>query len=172
MFAPLDPYQRAKSISLTIAETTSIGDLIKKTKEILEEFRVLDPNYPVALDDLCTCDVWNKDVYEWYDPKDDVEKVRETDETFIYQLRPLSEVQAMEESHAGTTTGEVTLETLGIRNVARPKRYQLDVSSLTQINRSDGWTAVLQKHLRQRFQSEERIKRRADKPLQATRQLY
>ena len=78
-FVPLDPYQRAKSVSLTIAKTASIGDLIKKRKEILEKFGVLDPNYPVALDDLCACDVWNKDVYEWYDPKDDVEKIRETD---------------------------------------------------------------------------------------------
>jgi hypothetical protein len=40
-------------------------------------------------------DVWQKELYSWYENTHDIDRIRDNDETFVYQLRPLAEVQAI-----------------------------------------------------------------------------
>jgi hypothetical protein len=54
-----------------------------------------DKNVALPLEDLYPVDVWQKEIYIWYENTHDIDRIRDSDETFVYQLRPLAEVQAI-----------------------------------------------------------------------------
>jgi ubiquitin carboxyl-terminal hydrolase 4/11/15 len=147
-YVPLDPLQRAKSVSVTISKAAAMLELLKKVKGQLEKHGLIDPNTPFCLEDLCPVDVWQKEIYSWYENTHDIDRIRDNDETFVYQLRPLAEVQAIAADIAKDADDDATSSIIGLRSNHRSRRYQVDVGTMTRINRENEWTNELSNYLR------------------------
>jgi hypothetical protein len=159
-------------LALKVPKTATVEEMVKYS--LIPELRKLG-HYKVAVplpEDVCLNDIWKKEVFAWLDPKTEVEKIRDNDETFIYELRPLAEIRQMEEQIASTTSSrdESTAETLGIQNIKRIHHFTLDIATLTKFNKGDEWGKVLPQYLmtptyfwncfspRNRGSSEERVR--------------
>jgi ubiquitin carboxyl-terminal hydrolase 4/11/15 len=147
-YVPLDPRQRVKSVSITISKTAAMLELLKKVKGQLEKYGLIDKNANLPLEDLCPVDVWQKEIYSWYEDTHDIDRIRDNDETFVYQLRPLAEVQAVAADTAKDEDDDATASIVGLRGKNRSRRYQIDVGTLTRINHEGEWTNELSNYLR------------------------
>jgi ubiquitin carboxyl-terminal hydrolase 4/11/15 len=150
-FVPLDPNKRAKTVSVTLSKTALISELLRKVKGQLEKFAVVSQGSSLVLEDLCAVDVWQNEVYEWYEEKQDLDRIRDNDETFIYQLRPLAEVKAIAADIGKYVDDEAEASILGLRSSSRSRRYQIDVGTLTRLNRESEWTNEMSNYLRNRL---------------------
>lgn len=146
-FVPLDPTSPAKTMSITLPKTSVVSELTRKVKAQLEKLGIIDERNPIALEDLCPVDVWQKEVYAWHGDKHEVDRIRENDETFVYQLRPLAEVKAAAAGISSEEEDDTTASIIGLRSTKRARRYQIDVGTLTRINRGNDWMDELLKYV-------------------------
>ena len=147
-YVPRDPAQPAQKIQVKVNKTANVEELLKNLRDELPKLGLVDPAVPpIPLENLCLTDVWQSAFYSWIEPESEVENIRDNDKPFVYELRPLAEVQQIEkniDAAANSTTGDVnTAESLGIRDIQRSHRYHLDVATLTRVNAGDAWTKEL-----------------------------
>jgi len=138
-FVPLDPSQRMKSISLTLNKAASISKLMKKMNEELVEQGF--SNEPIPLDDLCPVDVWSHEVFSWYKHDGEIDRIRDSDHTYIYQLRSLEEIHAASEDKADTA------EDANFGETRTKHRFKLDLETMTKLNKEDEWQSILEKYV-------------------------
>lgn len=141
-FIPLDPNQKMKNLQLTISKTATMSKLMEKMNEELIRLGIC--NEPIPTHDLCPVDVWSHEVFSWYSDDSEIDRIRDSDTTYIFQLRPLSEVQEVgkndeESDNFDNKFGE-----------SRTKhRYQLDLGTMTKLNLNDEWMKELEKYVHQ-----------------------
>lgn len=157
-FVPLDPLERPKILMISILKTANVEDLLKKLRvQLNDQFPSLSkaPGLPL-LEDLCPTDIWQKEVHSWLTHKDEVDKIRDNDVTFVYELRPTKEIRRQfdeKQALAGSTGDDIQAVDdadalrLGIPIKNREKCYRLDLATLTQLNRGDAWIESFQKYL-------------------------
>ena len=144
-FVPLNPQQRAKIYPITINKLASMGDLVKKV-----QVAIAVDGHNVHIDDLAICDVWKKDIHSWHALDSDLDIIRESDETAVYELTPLAKIR--EESKALKAKETVDLISLGLDSrTTRPRRYQLEVAELRRINECEQWVKEMEKYVRSYF---------------------
>lgn len=141
-YVPLDPAKRLQKISVSLPKSATIQELCKRVKDQLPKLGI---NEDPALEDLCPTDVWQKELYTWYNLNDEVDKIRDTDDTYIFALRPASEIRAT--SHKSSEEGDDELEVYNIKE-PRKKRFSLDLPTMTRLNAGDAWTSEFAKYLR------------------------
>lgn len=139
-FVPLDPDRRMRTLSLTLSKTATINVLLTKLNEELVNDGIIDR--PIPLEDLCAADVWSNEVFGWYQDATEIDRIRDADKTFIYQLRPLSEVReesksAVEEKSAESILGQTK----------RARKFNLDLETLTRLNNEEDWKTELEKYV-------------------------
>ena len=144
-FVPLDPNERRKSLSVTLSRAATVGKLVTKVAEQLMKIGFSANGKPFALEDLCPCDVWSHDVYNWYGMDDEIDKIRDTDETAIYQLLPKSELVEEEVRSDVSADEEAIAEKLDANY--RVFRFKLDLSSTLTLNNNDEWKAAIENYL-------------------------
>jgi ubiquitin carboxyl-terminal hydrolase 4/11 len=144
-FVPLDPMQRMKNVNITIAKTASISKLMGKLNEQLVQCKERDQ--PIPLTDLCAVDVWSHSVFKWFTGDHDIDGIRESDTTFIFELRPLSEFQEAAKQKENST--EDDLSTVDNKAKCRPHRFKLDLVTMTKLNKQDEWKVVLENYVQQ-----------------------
>jgi len=151
-FVPLDPMKRAQNISVTVHKNGTMEDLAFKLLEQLKKLKIVSETDPVTRADLCMADVWNKDIYSIFTDKDEIDRIRDNDDIFVYQLEPLSEVREIEKKNiAAREASVIDTASLGLRERSTPRRYKLDLPTLTRINRGDEWWQEMTKFLRSEF---------------------
>lgn len=173
-YVPRDPRNCALRLALRVPKSATADELVKNA--LIPALRKLgNRNYKIAIplpDDVCFNDIWKKEVFAWLDPKVEIEKIRDNDETFVYELSPLAEIRQIEEQLASTASSrdEITAENLGIQSIKRIHHFTLDIATLTKFNRGDEWGKVLPLYLstpnyfwncfspRNRGSSEERVR--------------
>lgn len=143
-FVPLDPDQRPQKLTLIIQKTATIADMISKCRERMISIGTEEAD--LEIEDMIAIDVWNKEVFKWYKDEDEVETIRDSDETFIYQLRPLKEVRRLSTTTPSNTENEDALESSELASSGR--KYQLDVATLRRLNQGDAWSNELKEYLR------------------------
>jgi ubiquitin carboxyl-terminal hydrolase 4/11/15 len=74
-----------QNFSVTLSKTSTIGTLQKK---VLEQ----SGRRELALENTAACDVWSNSVYTFHQPEDDLDNIRQTDTTYIYELRNLTDM--------------------------------------------------------------------------------
>lgn len=147
VFVPLDPEERPRRLVLSISKNASIADLILKCHDRLVDLG-MDPS-ELAVEDMVAIDIWSNEVYSWYEDKILVETIRDTDETFIYALRPLSEVRRLSSTPPSTSESEEHADTLVASHLpSSGRKYQLDIATLRKLNHSDNLHSVINGYLR------------------------
>ena len=121
-------------IQMTVPKTGTILTLKKKVVEQSQTMNVEGVN----LKDLLAVDVWNNEVYTVYKPSDDVDKLRDTDITFVYQLTPSSQLRVPDTSGPAIVAPEK-------RN--RPNRIKPSVEDLAMLNSGEKWMKIIEDHV-------------------------
>lgn len=140
-FVPLDPTKRMRSMSLTVSKSALVSGLLKKMNEELVEKGVISE--PIPREDLAAADVWNHEIFGWLQQSTDVDRIRDNDNTFVYQLQTLAEVQ--EQSKEVEEMKIIPVDVFG--RAKRKRRYTLDIDTMTMLNREDDWQKSLEKYV-------------------------
>lgn len=144
IFVPLDPDKRPVKLSLMVPKAGSIVDLIQKCQERLVALGM--DSEKILLEDLVAVDVWNREIYAWYENTQDVDRIRDTDETYIYQLRPLNEIRRLSVAPPSNMESEDALESTELASSGR--KHQLDIATLSRLNSGDTWSKDFAHYLR------------------------
>ena len=133
-FAPLEGPKREIQITMPKA-----GTILTMQKKVVEQWQKIGGK-TIDLKDLVAVDVWNGEVYSIYKGIDEVDKVRDTDITFMYQLTPSSELKIIEEEPLPISLPEK-------RN--RPNRVKPAVADLANLNIGENWKTTIDEHVTQ-----------------------
>ena len=139
IFVPLDSNKRMQKLTLTLNKSLTITGLLEKLNEELVRTRTCTK--PIPLPDLCTIDMSNNKVFKWYKNEDSIDRIRDFDETYVYQLRPLEEIQkimSLSDDSVNDTFNDLTLNSI--------ERIKLDQASRTLLNEGDQWKDELEKY--------------------------
>ena len=131
IFVPMDPNKKNQKLALTVAKTATIADLLQKMNEELVRTGICAQS--ISLQDLSPVEVYEKEIFKWHEIKDHVESIKEFDQTFVYQLRSLEEVQKSHIDSEKASTATHYLET------SRKSRIELDVQSRIELEKTDRW---------------------------------
>jgi ubiquitin carboxyl-terminal hydrolase 4/11/15 len=135
-FIPLDPEKRPIKMTLIVPKIGSIADLITKCRERLIGLG-LDPT-EITDEDLVAVDIFNEKVYAWHNPADAIDKIKDGDLTYIYQLRSLNEVRRL--STTPVQNQDESESDLNESELASTGRmHQLDPASLRRLNLGTAW---------------------------------
>jgi len=138
-FVPLNPTRRMQKFTLTLAKTSTIAGLLEKLNEELVKTGNCMESIP--LHDLCSVDINNNKIFKWYQNEDTIEVIKDYDETRIYQLRPLEEVQKImseeDEEINFLSNGSCT---------SSNRRVKLDESTITELHKKHRWKDELEKY--------------------------
>lgn len=141
-FVPLDPTQRMRSMSLTVSKTALVSGLLHKMNTELVEKGVIEE--PIPLEDLAVADIWNGEIFGWLQQNSDADRIRDSDKTFVYQLRALGEVQA--DSKDIEEKNVPPVEVFG--RPKRKRRYTLNLATQTRLNGEDTWQKELENYVK------------------------
>jgi len=127
-------------MSITISKAAVLNALLTKVNEELVEHGVLKEAIP--LEDLCAADVWSNEVFSWYKHTADIDRIRDSDKTFIYQLHTLSELQQESKPKEEDPVNE---DVFG--QVKKTRKYKLDLESMIRLNAGDAWQTEIEKYV-------------------------
>lgn len=71
-----------REIKMKLEKGVKFSVLLEKLSEIVE----------VASDDLCITDLWNMEVYKFYESSDSIDEIGSSDTPFVFQLSPLKSI--------------------------------------------------------------------------------
>jgi ubiquitin carboxyl-terminal hydrolase 4/11 len=141
-FVPLDPALRIQELTIRIEKVASVRELVSKALQQLDSLGIVSN---VDIDDILPADIWQKEVYEVLELPSSVERIRDNDETYLFQLTP----KRIIESDAGLKERESEFASdLGMRDRSTPMRYRLDEATKARIDHGDVWITELSKYLR------------------------
>jgi ubiquitin carboxyl-terminal hydrolase 4/11 len=139
-FLPLDPIgKRIQKVSLTLPKTSTIAGLLGKLNENLVKREVVRAAIP--LHDLVPADMWSGEIFSWHRVDDDVDRIRDTDKTFVFQVRPIECVR--DKSGKDSEAAASTL----VEGSTRP-RLRLQIADLTRLNDSNKWMEALESYMK------------------------
>lgn len=148
-FVPLNPNVRPRSMQVTINKMCKIKDLLSKLASDLNQMGFAGPSVPLQPCDLCAVDVWNQEIFKWYKEDDEIDRLRDNDLTFIYQLWPLSELHPVKKQVNDAATQDADASSLHLPEWSPNQRhYKLDTATLTRLNKKDEWANQFTKYLR------------------------
>lgn len=145
-FVPLNPTIRPQEIKVKVTRTATIKELKQALMDDLKRYGVVTEEETNARsEDLCAVDIWDKTVYDWHDDEASVEKIRDNDNTFIYQLRPLVELQGRVYESDEQELADF-YKRMEMRQMPEPFSTMDDDSNFY-ITRGENWKTVLSRYL-------------------------
>lgn len=149
-FVPLDPLRRPQKLGVKVSKLATIEELVRRLIEQVGT-EILGST---TVDDFVVCDVWKHSIFAWLSHKEDLDKIRDSDETYVYQVRSLTEIRQCEALWNDETANDAPngdfdkeiLQQLGLKEWKRTGKrrpYQLDLETLTKLNRLH-WSQPLQ----------------------------
>ena len=87
-FVPMNPNDGAKKINVTLNKLANMSDLKEKivNVECLKSSNISQNN-------IILVEIWNGEVYSFYNDNDNIDKIRESDKTLAYEVAPHSSMQ-------------------------------------------------------------------------------
>ena len=126
-----------RNMTITVSKMATMNAMLKKVAEKINPKNKTKVNE----NDLLVVDVWNNEVFSWYNPDDEIDKIRDTDTTFIYELRPASSFPSIDSSQvAEARSNELEIET---RTKNRLPFLDLDCPDVCGLDKNDKWIDVL-----------------------------
>jgi len=117
-------------MTVTVPKVGKISDLLTEVNEKLVKLGFCEE--PIPLEDMCATDVWSHDINTIYENHQAVDLIQDRDKTYIYQLRPLKEIQALHKEGEGGASDKVW-------DAPTKHRIKLDLQTMTKLNLNDQW---------------------------------
>jgi len=151
-FVPLDSRRRNMSLSVTLSKTSTFEALQEKISEALRSDIGGFDAAEVDKANLCVVDMWNSEIYKFFDSKDEISCIKETDETYVYQLTPVSVIRAEEiDEEMSNAMDDDATGNNGDGKDDREERCcgvnELDNSTKLMLDRNDVWMKELEKYV-------------------------
>lgn len=127
------------TFSLVIHKMASIETMQKMIITKYKELKGQD----IVMDDVVSVDIFHNHFWGYHESNECVDKIRETDVTYMYQLKSVDDVK---KKSAETTTGGCNTIHLASQALHSKRKYQphcLSLSSLREVNSGDDWIDVL-----------------------------
>lgn len=140
-FVPLDSNTSMKNMTLTLNKNGTMRELMEAMNDKLIQQGTISEAVP--LEDLCAADVWSHEIFSWYEDTSEIDRIRDSDHTFIYQVRTLAEVQ---EAPTSTTSKVSPDDVFG--KAKRTRKFTVDLDTMTRLNKDDEWQIELEKYVR------------------------
>lgn len=141
-FVSISPADRMKKLNVTLSKTADIGDLATKISIIVNQTRRQDD--AIDASNILIAEVWNKEVYKFYDKTDEVAKINETDAIFAYEVSSIDSIHAeIGSEHDYLSCNDQNTE----EDLDGNFRTSLDLETITKLNKS--WDDVLASYLSQ-----------------------
>ena len=137
IFVPLDPDKRMQKLALTVSKAAKVADLLQNMNEELVKTQVC--TQPIPLQDLCPVEIYDKKIFKWHDLEDDIDGIKEFDKTYVYQLKPLEEVQKSYEDDEEISNDARNWE------MSRTSQCESDLSSRMELDIGDQWKENLER---------------------------
>jgi len=130
-----------RKINVTVSKTSTVSSLCEKIAEQVEE--------DVDKDDLCIADVWSDEVYTFFSPTDEVSRIRDSDQSYAFQLTPVPQLHSDEqtgeqECFRGTTM--FFLSSGGLVDQLEHADEEMDAATKLKLSNKDKWISVLEKY--------------------------
>eukprot|EP00546_Thalassionema_frauenfeldii_P013290 CAMPEP_0178928376 /NCGR_PEP_ID=MMETSP0786-20121207/19862_1 /TAXON_ID=186022 /ORGANISM="Thalassionema frauenfeldii, Strain CCMP 1798" /LENGTH=1163 /DNA_ID=CAMNT_0020604219 /DNA_START=39 /DNA_END=3530 /DNA_ORIENTATION=- len=117
------------------------GTLLTLQKKVCEQWHQYCGD-SLEVRDMIAVDVWNGEIYSVYKENDEIDKIRDTDVTYIYQMVPSARL-IQEEKIDDSAIVERPMSR------SRSNRIKLPVEDLTEINSGEKWRKEIDKHVQQ-----------------------
>lgn len=141
-FVGISPAEYMRKLNVTLSKTADIRELAVKISVLVNQTRHRDES--VDASNIVIAEIWNKEVYKFYDKTDEVAKINETDAIFAYEVASLDCIHAdMDSEHDYESYNDQTTEVDQEENF----RTSLDEETITKLNIS--WEDVLASYLAQ-----------------------
>lgn len=140
-FVPLDPNAKRRKIEVTVSRHSTISSLNEKI------VHALSPDLQIEKEDICLADVWTNEVYTFFGPNEEVSRIRDSDQTYAFQLTSLYDLQKDELN--GDTDTYRTLEadpSGGL--VDQLEHSDLDPNLKVKLARNDKWMGTMDRYVK------------------------
>ncbi|CAJ1966950.1 unnamed protein product [Cylindrotheca closterium] len=141
-FVPLEPNEKPRNFELTVPKTAAMGKVFSMLNDELIALGVRSD--PIPLHDFVAVDVWSHEIFSWYQLDSDLDRIRETDTTFIFELDPQNEI-SIESKKRSDAPDDVEKS---LSKVSDRSRVNLDVETLTSLNKNDHWQSEIEKYVK------------------------
>jgi ubiquitin carboxyl-terminal hydrolase 4/11 len=131
-----------RNLVLTVSKMASISTMLKKLVENVNA----SSKTKVDASDLLAADVWNNEVYSVYKADDEIDKIRDNDKTFVYELRSISSFSTTDDDDPARVNGsdEPEIET---RTKNRLPFLDMESPVIDELDKNDKWIDLLGKKL-------------------------
>ncbi|KAL3943828.1 MAG: hypothetical protein SGBAC_002079 [Bacillariaceae sp.] len=139
-FVPLKPNEIPRYFDLTVPKTAAMGKVFSMLNDELIELGARSD--PIPLHDFVAVDIWSHEIFGWYQLDSDIDRIRESDKTFVFELDPQHAVT--EESKKRSAEPDEIETSL----VSERGRVNLDVETLTRLNKDDNWQSEIENYVK------------------------
>jgi ubiquitin carboxyl-terminal hydrolase 4/11/15 len=145
VFVPLDPKICKKYVQITLLKSSTISDLCRKIADKVNE--EMNSEHPITFRDICVTEMWNNEVYNFFKDTDSIDKIKDSDETYAFQVDTVESIQKYSINNTVMSNSEEC--PLSDTDVLRNKTYQLDESTKSSLDNDDAWRNALESFLMQ-----------------------
>jgi len=140
-FVPLTSNGRRR-LKVSVTKTGTIADLRHKVAEVMNTKAY--GNEPIDANNLVITDFYNNEVFSYLNDEDEIDKIRDNDVTFVFQLTSLASIHLHELEIENAKKKDHDEENHGL-----DKRlvYLLDSDIIDRLNNGEGWHFGLEKYL-------------------------
>mmetsp|Transcript_19097 Transcript_19097/g.26884 ORF Transcript_19097/g.26884 Transcript_19097/m.26884 type:complete len:1237 (-) Transcript_19097:844-4554(-) len=134
-FVSMNPSDRVKKLQITLKKTSTVLILKEKIVNALSAHVRVDEN--LDSNNMSIVDIWNGEVYTFYCDEDLIEKIRESDTIYAYEI---ASTRSIEKNLSKNFSLERT-------NSMKELKLLLDSETRVKLNFSDQWEEMLQNYL-------------------------
>jgi len=139
-FVPIDPNACSKIFDVTLSKDSLFKDVAKRIAEIANVKGI-----PCSSEDITFAEIWQNEVYSYYASDECIDRVKDSDDTFAFQLESAASVEA--ESAVAALKIEEDIKSDIAKIESEGRKLKLNVETLAKLNRKDGWIGAMKTYL-------------------------
>lgn len=152
IFYSLDANQRGKRLKVTLAKHCSCSQLRNKVAEKINSLGSPYSSNPIVAENIILAETFHSEIYTFYDLEDDIDKIRDGDHVVAYEVSSIKFIHDEIEMNQDKMIESCETDDSSINNtmIDRPNgRLQLDIPTLTMLNKDQSWETYLSKYIAQ-----------------------
>ena len=144
-FVPLDHSLTCAELTVKLCKNSTITGLRKHVAELARECYGYKEG-ELKEEDIQFCDIWSDQVYAYYAEDHHIDKIKDRDVTFAYQLYPLEGVKKEFAAHQEEQKKNAVADD-GVAEELEPTDLLLDYDSRNKLDENGEWQKALHKYV-------------------------
>jgi ubiquitin C-terminal hydrolase len=148
----MDPQERVKKFKVTLPKIANCAELRKRLASMINEFVFTSSSDNIMAENIVLGEKFQKEIYTYYDRNDEIGKIRESDLVVAFEVASVSSIHDEIKTHEQNNPRPVVNDDLNEYEQLDERPYgrlQLDVSTMTKLNRGEEWETRIIAYLEQ-----------------------